>query len=226
MLLTGLPKVDPIVNARQKGVKFPPAWEKIGKKRVFLWNTWYNISVSSFRYFDDIFQWFQDHNDCALIWRPHPMSEVVTKMYLPSQYSHFQECIQRVKNSPNSVLDEESSFLAAFTYSDAQISDQSSMMQQYLLMDKPLLWLEIRSLGATGDAFVSPRWMEQANSAEGIIHFMEQIRRGEDSNAALRALVRQEDLPLADGHCGERVCKELWCSMHKEDFGLDFQIQM
>ena len=42
---------------------------------------------------------------------------------------------------PNAVRDEEVSCNAAFYYSDAQISDYSSLMPQYLLLNKPCLWI-------------------------------------------------------------------------------------
>lgn len=39
MLVTGIPKIDPIIKAAKNGVALPDRWEKIKGKRVFLWNT-------------------------------------------------------------------------------------------------------------------------------------------------------------------------------------------
>ncbi len=217
MLVTGIPKIDPIIKAAKNGVALPDRWEKIKGKRVFLWNTWYDISVSSVRFFDDIFKWFQEHEDCALIWRPHPMMETVTKVHTPELCSFFQHCIRRVTEAPNAILDQESSFLAAFVYSNAQFSDLSSMMPQYLPMDKPLLWIDVPVLVPTGEEFISTEWMEYTDNLQGIIQFLEQIRHGSDPKRELRAVIRQRDLPLADGRCGERVSLTLWKEMHAED---------
>ena len=217
MLVTGIPKMDPIIKAAKNGAALPGGWEKIKDKKVFLWNTWYDISVSSVRFFNDIFKWFQEHEDCALIWRPHPMTETVTKVHSPEHYSFLQHCIQCVTEAPNAILDQESSFLASFVYSDAQFSDLSSMMPQYLPMDKPLLWIDVPVLVPAGEEFISTEWMEYTDNFQGIIRFLEQIRHGSDPKRELRAIILQRDLPLADGRCGERVSLALWKEMHEED---------
>lgn len=217
MLVTGMPKLDPIIKAQSQGVPLPSGWEKLSKKKVFLWNSWFDISVSSVRFFEQIFSWFRAHTDCALIWRPHPMTEAVTKVYCPEQYGYLEQCMERVENAPNAVLDRESSYMPSFICSDAQISDHSSLMQQYLPMDKPLLWIGNPALSTTGKEFISTKWMERTDTAEGICRFLDRIHRGEDPNSELRRSIRQRDLPLADGRCGERVCLALWDALHTED---------
>lgn len=217
MIVTGVPKIDPIVRLRRQKVSLPAGWECIQGRKTFLWNTWYDTSASSFKYFESIFQWFSEHMDCALIWRPHPMTETVLKLYMPELYEKFQEYISRVKNASNMVMDLETSFEAAFVYSDAQISDHSSMMQQYLLMDKPLLWFLNLSSSMTGEELVGCGWMERAKGIDEIIAFLEHIRQGEDRNAQSRKETVRRDLPWADGRCGERVCETVWEAMHLED---------
>lgn len=217
MLVTGVPKIDPIIRAREHGVPLPAGWEAITDKKVFLWNSWFDISISSFRFFEEIFAWFHQHTECALIWRPHPMTETVTKVYLPERTVYLHQCKERVKNASNMVLDEETSFLAAFVYSHAQISDHSSMMQQYLLMDKPLLWVGIPAFGATGEEFISTQWMERAENATDILHFLERCSRGQDANSTLRGTICQRDIGRVDGCCGKRVSQALWTALHSED---------
>lgn len=217
MLVTGVPKMDPVIKAKESGVPLPSGWECIRGKKVFLWNSWFDVNISSLRFFEEIFDWFQQHPDCALIWRPHPMTEAVTKVYFPERTEYLLQCKERIKSAQNTVLDEETSFLAAFVYSDAQISDHSSMMQQYLPMDKPLLWVGIPAFGATGEEFISTRWMERADSAPEILHFLERIYQGTDPNKRLRKEIFLHDMPLIDGRCGERVCETLWEALHSED---------
>lgn len=217
MLVTGVPKIDPIIQAKNNGRPLPQGWEAVIGKKVFLWNSWFDMESSSLRFFEEIFAWFQDHKDCALIWRPHPMTETVIKVYSPEKTAYFHQCKERVRSASNMVLDEETSYLAAFVYSHAQISDHSSMMQQYLPMDKPLLWIGNPSLGATGEEFISTEWMERADSKEGITHFLEQVLLGRDKSADLRTAIIQRDIPFADGRCGERVCHVLLEHMLIED---------
>lgn len=217
MIVTGVPKTDPIVRAKDHGVPLPSGWERLKGKKVFLWNSWFDIGVSSFRFFEEIFAWFQQHTDCALIWRPHPMTETVTKVYSPESAAYLHQCKERVENASNMVLDEETSFLAAFVYSYAQISDHSSMMQQYLPMDKPLLWVGIPAFGATGEEFISTQWMERAEGVTDILRFLERCSLGHDANAKQRKAIYQQDMEFADGCCGERVSQALWAALHSED---------
>lgn len=217
MLVTGVPKIDPVIRLKKEGISLPSGWEKIRGKKVVLWNSWFDIAVSSFRFFKEIFSWFEIHEDCALIWRPHPMTETVVKLYFPEQYSYWENCIKKVQNMANAVLDTESSYLPAFACSDAQISDHSSLMQQYLLMDKPLLWINTLATDLTGEEFVSTKWMERADNAEEVICFLDQIRFGKDATAEVRKSIIQKDIPFADGRCGERVCRILWEKMLIED---------
>lgn len=217
MLDVGVPKTDPIIWAEKAGVPIPESWEKIRGKKAILWNSWFDVNLSSLRFFDEIWNWFQAHTDLALIWRPHPMTESVTKVYYPERLPFLRHCERLVEASPNAVLDRETSFLAAFVRSYAQLSDHSSLMQQYLPMNKPLLWFGIPSFGATGEEFISTAWMERGETLEDILRFLERMRHGIDPNRSIREAIRRRDLPLADGHCGERVCQALWNELHLED---------
>ena len=216
MMLTGLPKTDPMVLLRERELPLPSGWEKIRGKKTFLWNSWYDLKVCSLRYFEEIIHWFEQHPDCALIWRPHPMTDTVTKLHYPDAYSRFKEYQSIISAMPNGVVDGETSCEAAFRYSDAQISDYSSLMVQYLFMDKPLLWMKNPAWNMTGEEFVSTAWMEQAERPAQIYAFLDRVSGGVDENTQIRREILKRDIPLADGHCGERVCNSLWDALHEE----------
>lgn len=220
-LLTGLPKLDPLVPLQTRGAELPCGWEKIKGKTVFLWNTWYSFDISSIQYLPQILEWFRMHPDCALIWREHPMTKVVTKLHFPEQYPHYKEMCAEARKVENVIIDGNLSFHAAFYWSNALISDYSSLISQYLLMDKPTLWIISRLNRYVNDAnaktFIDDRWLEKTKGADGIFDFLDRVRNGIDSNGELRKQIRQRDLPLADGHCAERVSDAVWLAMHSED---------
>lgn len=145
------------------------------------------------------------------------MTEVVTKLNYPERYTELQDYKKRIYLAANMIEDKEPSFRAAFIFSDAQFSDHSTMMQQYLPMDKPLLWMNNLSSALTGEEFISTKWMERGNTCADILSFLERIREGTDLNHMLRKEILKHDLPLTDGSCGERVSKALWEALHKED---------
>ena len=217
MLVTGVPKIDPVIKAKEQGLPMPAGWKKLSGKTVFLWNSWFDINVSSLRFWKDIFTWFECHKDAALIWRPHPMTDTVVKLYSPERYSELTQYLAKIKDTSNIILDEETSYLPAFIYSDAQISDHSSLMQQYFPMDKPLLWVNTLSDLVTEEEFISTKWMERASDAKGILLFLERVSRGEDTYAELRKQIYRKEFPMADGQCGKRVCEQLWEALHQED---------
>lgn len=145
------------------------------------------------------------------------MTDVITKLYSPEYYEKLQEQIKAIGDAPNMVIDREASFKPSFIYSSAQISDHSSMMHQYMLVDKPLLWYQNLSLSMTGEELIGCGWMEQARNFHEIRDFLEHIRDGVDRNSQRRGEVIRQDLPLADGRCGERVCEAVWNALHQDD---------
>ncbi len=216
-LLAGSPKLDRIFALKEQGIALPDGWKTIRGKTVILWNSWYDINQSSLRYADALMSWFEEHREYCLLWRPHPMTDTVTKLYYPEQYSSYQLMQQRMEHMPNAVIDEETSYEAAFFYSDAQISDYSSLLPQYLPMDKPALWIKSGNWKFTGKELIESSWMEKADSLENIFLFLDNIQQGKDTRAILRRQIRNRDLALADGRSGQRVCEAVWELMHKED---------
>ena len=160
------------------------------------------------------------------------MTKTVTKLYYPAEYyKRLQQHIAEVDAAPNMILDRNASYNVAFTCSDAMISDYSSMMFQYFLLDKPVLWIKNHSGNGpfngkmlTDEFLIDWRWMEEAEKYEEVARFMERIRASKDQKSDLRKMILQRDLPLADGHCGERVCNTLWGELHKED--LDKEVEL
>ncbi|MDE6840291.1 MAG: hypothetical protein K2P49_05475, partial [Oscillospiraceae bacterium] len=141
----------------------------------------------------------------------------VVRLYTPERYPDLMRYFAQVGSAPNMVLDRETSYLPAFSRSDAQISDHSSLMQQYLPMDKPLLWVETLAPSVTKREFISTSWMERASGGEEILQFLNRVATGTDVNAQLRKQVYAQELPMADGCCGARVCQRLWDCLHRED---------
>ena len=126
---------------------------------------------------------------------------------------------------PNMVYDEQATYQLAFSCSDAMISDYSSLMFQYLLLDKPTLWMKHKGVAGpfTGsmldrEYIIDWRWMEEAKDVAGVLTFLDNIRAGSDAKAEVRNTVLKRDLPLADGFCGERICHALWDAMHQADW--------
>lgn len=149
------------------------------------------------------------------------MTDAVTKLYYPSEtYEKLQDYVALAKKEDNIIFDEETSCKAAFSVSTAMISDYSSLIPQYLLLDKPVLWTtsaQEKYEATQQDYFVSWNWMESATNVEAVLAFLERIQNRRDERAELRKSTLLHDIPIADGYCGERVCNTLWECLHTED---------
>ena len=145
------------------------------------------------------------------------MSKAVMKLHQPEQFYKLQKMMDIVASSDNMILDDEAECGLALECSVAMVSDFSAMMNQYLLLDKPVLWIQKqgktlvdKQAERNSKWLVSGRWMEKASTADEAIEFIERIGRGEDRNRDMRKNVLFEDLPLADGKAAERICNRLW----------------
>ena len=226
LMVTGIPKMDYAVSLREKPCAVPKEWQsKIEGRVVLLWNTWYDGYASSLDLLQQVLPWFHEHQNFALIWRPHPMSRAVMKLHEPEQYRKLQEMMDAVPTFDNMILDDGVECGPAFSCSSAQISDFSAMMIQYLFLDKPLLWIQKpdktlvnKEAELHSKWIVSSRWMEKASTSADVIDFMERIARGEDRYRGVRGEVCSEDLPLADGNAATRICNRLWEDLFQECF--------
>lgn len=221
LMVTGIPKMDYVVHLKQYPCEIPSAWHpKLQGRTVILWNTWFDGNASSLELLEQMLPWFAAHEEFALIWRPHPMSRAVMKLHEPEQYHRLENMMEQVQAGCNMVLDTEAEYGPAFVCSHAQISDFSSMMVQYLLMDKPLLWVQIPgktlAVKESEEQMISNEWMEKAKNLEDVLAFLQRVQQGADLNRTVRGEVRAQYIPLADGRSAERICEAVWRGLWDE----------
>ena len=226
LMLTGIPKMDYAVQLKNAPCVIPEAWRtKIYGRIPILWNTWFDGIASSLDLLAQMIPWFADHQQFALIWRPHPMSKAVMKLNQPERFIKLENMMGIVSSSDNMILDEGADLRSSFLCSSALISDYSAMMTQYLLLDKPVLWVQIpgkslvdKDVESYSNWIVNTDWMERASSCNDVITFIEQIARGEDPTHRSRLDTYLQDLPFADGKAAERICNTLWDALFTECF--------
>lgn len=219
VIVTGLPKWDYIDTLNKQNVPCPAEWmDKICGKTVFLWNTHFNhgdiksgseILTEKGKQFLDI---FSNHPDIALIWRPHPMTESVIRIYFPQHYSTYLNMKNTVEQSDNMVIDTNETYDSAFVWSDALISDFSSLVEQYLLMNKPILFtFKDDSLCAllkkNYDEFglIDYSGIPYSTQMEYTKHFIDDILNGNDKGFADRQRIIADFFAnkYINGNCGK-----------------------
>lgn len=207
VIVTGLPKWDYPMSLTKENTPCPEEWrEKLTGKKVFLLNTHFItplLPLYTNRF--GVINYFLKNKDVALIWRPHPMTGPVKKLFDQEQYLIFKEIQKAISNSSNIVIDMNTSYAAAFVWSDAMITVCSSLISQYLLMDKPIIykWLklnfedegdlfEYHKLPCSGDEQILEKWIST-------------IYTGSKTHNENYSYLKEQYYPLADGKIGIKV---------------------
>ena len=204
----------------KENVKCPEGWkEKIEGRKVFLLNTHYTALLDdpiNFEALKKLISTFMKNKKAALIWRPHPLTETVTKVHKSDFYEEYKKLKEKTKEAENIIYDEEPSYEASFVYSDALISNNSSIVVQFLLMNKPVLIaynkksiFEYREHLATNDGLFDMNKFPLACELADKKRFIEDIVNGNDEWKNQRQELLEKYLTLADGKCGERVAEKI-----------------
>lgn len=228
LLLSGSPKLDLAFQwkaEKKEALLETSGWgEKLRGRKAVLWNTHYS-SESWPDYAEELIAYFQKHTELALIWRPHPLTEM-TLMYYKNLAALYKDLKETVSQAENMILDMNASCKEAFCLSDAMLTEWSSLMTQYLVMDKPTYYIYnpkdknaqvILPKSYRERVCVLPNdWME--SGGEGMFSFLDRLSAGaEDPKKDRRHEVLREYLPMADGKAGLRICDEVIAALRKEE---------
>ena len=218
VLVTGLPKWDYPMSLNEENTPCPEEWkEKLAGKKVFLLNTHFNtqlLPLESETF--GVINYFLRHKDIALIWRPHPMTETVKKLYHEDQYEILKEIENAVLSSPNIVIDTSTSYAPAFVWSDALITVCSSLISQYLMIDKPIAykWFNL-NIPDTGELFAYDR-IPCTGKNELLEEWVNDVIAGNDRYRDDRIYLQEKYYYLAGGNVGFRVMNTILSEFSNE----------
>lgn len=224
IVVSGIPKWDYVIGKTKQDVAIPEKWKKrIDGRKVFLWNTHFTSTATSLiESVNAMVEIFENNSDIALIWRPHPMTETIIKVYQPEMHKDYLNTIKRVNAAQNIIVDTGESYLPAFVCSDAFITVFSSLLEQYLLTDKPILLSMNEPVSAakrkftTVDRLFDFSLIPMAHTTEEIKEFIDKIVSGEDEWREDRSKLIKQYFPNADGKTGERLADYLIDELIKE----------
>jgi len=219
VIVTGLPKWDVMFKSNDNLVKIDSEWKiKFKNKKVFLLNTHFS-KVRFLQRCEDFVNYFNNRTDIALLWRPHPMTDTIYKVYYPELLERWNILKDEINKSNNMVIDYNASYLEAFQISDAMLSDMSSMIPQFLLTKKPIFLLVSKDL-----INIKSNWVVDysefntlsTETSDEWKAFVEHIVEGLDDNLDARLKTINKDFVNADGTIGERVCEILITDLKNE----------
>ena len=152
----GSPKFDKIYNTNKKSYELPKEWiDKIADKKIIL----YNNSIEELlrasnqqkneegeylpensRYFIKLKSIFEDvmaNDDVILWWRPHPLFSATLHSICPQLVDEYNKIVDRFISDNKGIYDDTKELHRAIAWSDAMISDRSSLLLLYAATGKP-----------------------------------------------------------------------------------------
>jgi hypothetical protein len=214
--IVGHPRFDYHQEIIKFNYNIPPSWRKIiENKTVFMWNTHTpmitdkpnNRNWATFEKFgQSMLEYFKLQQKAVLLWRPHPMffqslihNKLMTEKEVVTLKNNFL-------NSKNIILDTTSDYRYAFSIADALISDASSLLVEFLLTMKPILYTFHKvTYNLVNNSLLSAFY--SAGKWDEVENFIELILNNKDEKYLIRLRLIRKEMPNYKKNIGEIVKK-------------------
>ena len=134
----------------KEGVEVPEAWKSLlldedGQLRKSIF---YNTSVLSMlngaqkmlqKIRDTLAIFYEERNNVVLIWRPHPLMENTLRALSPELLEEYRDIVEGYRAGGWGIYDDLPNADAAMILSTAYYGDNSSLVQLYHSLDKPVM---------------------------------------------------------------------------------------
>jgi hypothetical protein len=210
LIALGNPKTDAIYRTINSGAR-NSAWdEKLAGKTVLFVNSHYFWTTSEgawLRQLAALFDYAEQADGVALLWRPHPQSFLMVRNRSDPLALLFLRMAERCGESRNLILDETADVNTALFYSDIIISAESSIIPQAILYDKPMYLCASTPVQRSRELSIpdlAPREAPEEGFPDKIRAMVEARRAGIDPYAPLRRQYIEEQY-MNVGVCGEKL---------------------
>ncbi len=205
-LCLGLPVLESLLE--KQGEK-SPAWDFSRNGFRAIWTPRWTTDLASggsnfFTYYESLTDYAESHPDMDFLYRPHPLTFahfLETGEMTQAQVDAFRA---RIGSIPNLSLDTQPRYDATFWDSSVLISDYSSMVPEYFLTGKPIIFCTsnlVLTLSAFGEKILEGCY-RAANAAE-LFACLDMLKRGEDPLKNKRLALAGELYGSNRGVCGK-----------------------
>ena len=184
-----------------------------GRVINFLWTPRWSVSKVNdksyfFEYFDFIFNYFKEHKDLNLVIRPHPlMFTTFIESGLLTEHD-VQEIKEKISKESNISLDKNKDYLISFDWSDAMISDGSSLLYEYALTNKSIAFCgDYESQDYTEEGKRISNTFYIIKNTDDLANYLNNITKGIDEKKELRKTTIKKF--HFDKNAGERIKQTL-----------------
>ncbi|MBQ8677586.1 MAG: CDP-glycerol glycerophosphotransferase family protein [Alphaproteobacteria bacterium] len=227
LVCLGHPKFDALYNAKK--VKLPDELtKKIGNRKVIVWHVHFPFDYSqsgeqkkqtTFTWEDNvkILNFIIKQKDLFFIFMPHHMFFGAFEHSFNISPQKIKKFKDKLQHSSNTYL-WEGDYPEILALGDAFIGERSSVTMEMLFTKKPVCYLE--SLQEIYNKFGRDalKAFSYANTANDVIDFIEQYKKGEDNKKMIREQVFDKYIhPYFDGKCGLNIKNEIITFLQEED---------
>lgn len=210
ILSLGSPKLDAMLASKNHAYDIPAYWiYTMNNKKVFLFNNGITNLLSVEEWYEQLestLNYFIENEHVALIWRPHPLTEITLRTMRPQFLERYSLLTKRVKQVENIILDTESDIYAAVSVSDGIISDYSSVMLQCIITGKPVYGLLNNKMIDSNQLFYANfSGCYFAGRDMSIPEFVEMVVLGQDPKKDERISKFLSSVANCDGTSGEKI---------------------
>ncbi len=146
----GSPKFDRIQNTKREALEIPREWLSVIQKTDGSWKkiVFYNTGITAllendermFSKITNVFQTFyENREEVALLWRPHPLIETTIKSMRPGLWDKYKRLKDGYIKGKWGIYDDSSDIERAIILSDAYYGDYSSVVEIYKRTKKPIM---------------------------------------------------------------------------------------
>ncbi len=220
LLPLGSPKIDYVQKLMKQEKGCLENWnERLQERVVFLLNSGIHTFLNNKNWIDQIEKIIRlviSRPECGLIWRPHPLLRNTIISMKPEALKRFDDLHSLIEHSENAVLDFEEEYKHAFLYSDAMISDYSSLVLLYTYTGKPTYLLK----GTAGNRqkIVFCDYFSNYFKEDGLCieDYIENVCHETDPQKDERMHYAQTSVANANGTCGKKILEQIIQRMEKQ----------
>ena len=204
ILPLGSPKLDSVIRKCKEGGKVPVEWAKfIGGRRTLMLNTSLNQFLAdnelSLMKMEHIWDYFREHREIVLIWRPHPLLKSTIKSMRPELLERYEALEKRFVEDKIGIYDTTPDMENTVAIADGYIgSGASSVLTLFSVTGKPIF---IMDANITGDICEEEQKMPEilgAAFAEDSLYLLP-----EGNNGLFR--IAKDEIPVTDKDQGKKI---------------------
>jgi len=218
----GHPRADYYIDLEKKREPISLEWKnKINNRKVILWNTQHTIKEgigagTFLKWREEVFSYFNNHNDIVLLWRPHPFMFSSLRNSDSMTEIEVNNLVETIENRENIILDRSPDYRNSFYASDAIITDGTSFLIEYLYTGKPIIYTPKEG---NGDIYFQDEIFDSmyiARDEGDIIQLLDNICQGLDPFKKKRISFAKRMLKVNPEGNGEYIKNQVYSDFTKE----------